>query len=178
MAVTFFNVLLEVQSQIIQFVDLSGVGSGPNAIEGIKDEHIVIELVPLIHSGKERRNNALTPGVVIVPGHSIRSDPSSGENNRDDIDLPISIQIVDRELSTGNIDRIHAVLKWEQNIRQHFNNQNLRKEVFDSDGYVDLVYIPSVDIVDERLFGHHHQMVMSINLIAKSRGARSAEGSI
>jgi hypothetical protein len=174
MAVTFYNILHAIRRQIIEHVDLTGVGD----VGGIPEDRVLLWIPEILHSGKEKRQTVPAPGIVISPGRAIQHDPFQGENEQDDVEFPVVIQIVDRESQVFNDNRIHAFLKWEQNVRQHFIYANLRNEVFDSDGYVDLVYLRSSNTLDERLFGYHHQMIMNIHLGVKSRGGRSSEGSL
>lgn len=170
----YYDILQQVKSQIISQSLLPAVGD----LQAIPDSHVQIWMAPAINVGKEKWQDAPTPGLLISPSRTINVPPSSGTVGRDDVHYPVLLQITSREVSRDEGDRIAQILQWSENLRKYFNQQNLRLEVYDSDGYVDISFVPKQDILDERLFGVHHMCVSYLPLTFISREPRNSNGSL
>jgi len=174
MSVTHYQCLQEVKQEIIDYVDLTGV----NGTEDLLDANIYIWSAPVLNTHKERYKSSLSevPAIVIAPSRTVEYIPGSGTNLHSDVKLPVLIQICDREISVDEDDKIHSWLKWSQGIRQHFHEGDLRNQVFNSDGYLNYVEVGHIDILEERLFGVHHQMVQYVPIICHSREPHNTSG--
>jgi len=170
MGATHYDICVEIRQELIDYVDLTGV----NSIEDIKDENLKIWQAPLLNVGKEKWKSSIeTPGIIISPSRTVRVPQGYGTNATSDIQYPVLLQICDSEISVDEPDRIHTWAKWAQNIRQHFHEGNLRNQI----SGVEYVEVLQEDVIDERLFGFHHQMVQYVAIQAWSREAHNTSGS-
>lgn len=170
----YYDILIAVRDQVISQNLMPSV----DGVKAVPEPHIQIWMAPALNVGKEKWQDAPTPGLLISPSRTVRVPPGAGTTSFDDVHYPVLLQIVDREVTRDSLERIKALLTWSENLRKYFNQQNLRLAVYGSGGTVDIGYISSQDILDERLFGFHHQCLSYIPLTYISREPRDQNGSL
>lgn len=172
----YWDILESVRTQLVSGnVDLTGEGD----CEDIDSASVVIRNNPVL-AGDPWNTDETTPGILIIPSWKVRSNvaPYIGNIGEDDIRYPFAIQVIDdSEQSRYEEDQLKSWIKWSQKIRQYLLRQNLRNEVFDSDGYVDVVVEPMQGF-DEREFVRHNNTVFAMVFEAISREPRNAAGSV
>ncbi|SFH96518.1 hypothetical protein [Planctomicrobium piriforme] len=175
MASVFGNILEQIESQIRQYVDLTGEGSYPE----IKAESVVIRYPqPKAGDDEEHLRDEVTPGVLIVPGRSVRIPPDEGDNCHDMVYYPVSIQVIDTEDSRIPGDQMASWLKWAEKLRKFFNQNNLRKEQWEPAGFVSLAIVPMQDPFDDRLFSIHRLCVQTTAFEVQSLEDRDPQGRV
>lgn len=169
----FYDLLVNLQRQLREHVDLTGEGNSAR----IRPEAIVLRHAPFDTDKKGWSTNEETPGILVSPGRTISVDESAGDNERDMILYPVSIQIIDGG-ETGRMDQrcLESWLKWQENIRKYLNQQNLRKSVWDDAGYVSLCTMPQQEQINTQLFAVHDRCVFASFARFHSLESRNLQG--
>lgn len=170
----YWDILYQVQAQIRSQVDLTGV----NDIPAIPDAAVVIRRQQTGTDSHDWYHDEAKPGIVISPSRVINIPPDGGDNCDDDVWYPVMLQIIDNDSERANEDRIKAWTKWLENLRKYFSCGNLRNEVFTSAGYVDLVLVDQIALLDERQYVMSRYCVFALALRVKSRESHDPNGRV
>lgn len=169
----FWSILVAIRDQLRTNVAFTTFGQ----VRGIPPENVQIRMAPAY----ARRDDSTIwsvpkPGVIVTPARSLKVQTTGGGWNVDDVSYPVLIQVVDGETSSYDEDRCRAWLKWLEQIRKYLCHSNLKLAVFEDRGFVDILYAPSTDVLDERLFYVHGSCVGLLNIVAVSREGRDPLG--
>ncbi len=167
----YWKILSSIRDQLRTQVAFAGLQDIP----GIPKENIIIRMPPPYARRKDGMD-VLNPGIVITPGRQIMTESSGGMWSLDDIRYPVLVQLVDAEFSTYNESRMRCWLKWLEQVRKYLCHGNLKLAVMEDSGYVDIVYCPSTNVLDEGQFYLHADCVGLIALVCESREQRDPLG--
>lgn len=162
-----YLIVQNIRKIIIERCNLEGLGDTPR----IESSSVVIRGPQ--YSGQ----NEEMPGIVITWGLTADIPASGGDNCTQDVHYVVLIQIIDKQQGKYELSRIRSHIAWAERIRKVFNAQNLRNEVFDSRGYVDLALVENVKMLDERAFKLDSRCVQAIPVKVISREPIIAAGS-
>lgn len=166
----YWELLVAIRDQLRTNVAYPSVGS----VKGIPAENIVIRMAPPYgRKDDDTFWQINTPGIVICPSRTVTAQSKGGSWNLDMISYPIMIQLVDGELSSFNDDRMRAWLKWQEMTRKYLIHSNLKLAVFQDKGHVDITYIPTSQVLDDRLFYVHGRCVSMLYMVAQSLEPRN-----
>lgn len=169
----YWSILAAIQSQLRSNVAFTTFGS----VRGIPSENIVIRMAP-VYARKDDSTvwNVPKPGIVISPARTIQVQTKGGSWNVDDVRYPVLIQVVDGEMSGYDEARCRAWTKWLEQIRKYLCHGNLKLAVFDGRGFVNIVYTPTTDVLDDRMFYLHGSCVGFLSVVAESLEPRDPLG--
>lgn len=171
MNAVWWDICDEVRNQIRDRIDFESY----DGLRPPSKENIRVWMIPFGSNSQGERRVGF-PAILVSPGRIAEIPPSGGTNARDDVIYPVLIQIVMRTATEFDEGTIRTLLKWGEQIRKYFNQQNLRGEVWESQGYVNIAWVEGMDFIDERQFQLQGDCVQAIPLSVMSREPRDSDG--
>lgn len=168
-----WKVITAIESLLKGYPDLSGLGG----VQGILAENIEVWHRATVPRSSQK-TVARTPGIIISPSRGVISPPEAGTSSYDYVYLNLSLQIVDRLIDQSDRDKMRSYWKWYHNILAVLHMSNLRGDVDESLGQLNLAWSDKFDPLDERMFAVSQDCVMAIGLTVKVTVFRDARGSV